>query len=48
MITVLAVPTVLFVNTPEAPPVFNVTTSPPTTPTSAALPVFNVAVLVPS
>ena len=41
-------PTVLFVNAPVAALVFNVTVSPLTKPTSAALPVFNVAFVPPS
>ena len=48
MFTVFAVPTVLFVNAPEALPVISVTVSPLTTPTNAALPVFSGAVFVPS
>ena len=47
-LTSLPVPTVLFVNAPEAPPVFRVTSSPAATPTSVALPVLSVAVFVPS
>ena len=48
MVTSLFVPTVRLVKTPVAPPVMSVTTSLPTTPTSAALPGLSVAVFVPS
>ena len=48
MFTVLPVPMVLFVKEPVTLLVFSVTSSPPTTPTNAALPVFKVAFVPPS
>ncbi len=46
--TILPGPTFLFTKLPVAPVVTRVTTSGPTTPTRTALPVFIVAVVVPS
>ena len=47
-VTVLVIPTAAVANAPAALPVLRVTVSPLTTPTSAALAVFNVAVVFPS
>ncbi len=47
-VTVLPVPTFLSANAAATPARFSVTTSPETMPFSAALPVFRVAVAVPS
>ncbi len=47
-VTVLPFPTFLLAKVPVAPPRLRVTSSAPTTPTSAAPPVFKVADVVPS